>query len=266
MKYNVDHDYHIHSKLSSCSKDPEQTSERILQYAAENGFSEICVTDHYWDSAVVGASGWYRPQNFDHINKINPLPQAGEIKFLFGCETEMDKFMTLGIPSSRFSDFDFVVIPTTHLHMTGFTISDEDAKSNEKRAELWVKRLDAVINMDLPFHKVGIAHLACSLINHKSRKNYIETMSLIPDEEMKRLFTELAKVGCGIELNQDDMSFSNEEADIVLRPFRIAKDCGCKFYLGSDAHHPTAFEKSKEIFERAVMLLDLSEKDRFRIG
>jgi len=35
MKFKVDHDYHIHSFLSSCSHDPEQTPERILAYAKE---------------------------------------------------------------------------------------------------------------------------------------------------------------------------------------------------------------------------------------
>ena len=36
MKYIYDHDLHIHSKISACSNDPEQTCERILQYAKEN--------------------------------------------------------------------------------------------------------------------------------------------------------------------------------------------------------------------------------------
>lgn len=49
MKFKVDHDLHIHSHLSSCSRDPEQTPERILQYAKENGFKTVCLTDHYWD-------------------------------------------------------------------------------------------------------------------------------------------------------------------------------------------------------------------------
>ena len=40
-----------------------------------------------------------------------------------------------------------------------------------------------------------------------------------------------------------------QHAGLFLRPFRIAKECGCKFYLGSDAHHPKSFENSKKIFE-----------------
>ena len=33
MGYSFDHNLHIHSQISSCSNHPEQTTERILQYA-----------------------------------------------------------------------------------------------------------------------------------------------------------------------------------------------------------------------------------------
>ena len=49
MRFPVDHDYHIHSKLSSCSKDPEQSTAHILEYAKEHGYRQICLTDHFWD-------------------------------------------------------------------------------------------------------------------------------------------------------------------------------------------------------------------------
>jgi len=62
MKYIVDNDLHIHSYLSSCSDDPEQTPEAILSHAKKYGLKTICLTDHFWDSAVPGASEWYAPQ------------------------------------------------------------------------------------------------------------------------------------------------------------------------------------------------------------
>lgn len=52
MRYVVDHDLHIHSRLSSCSRDPEQTCENILEYAKANDFKQVCLTDHFWDMAV----------------------------------------------------------------------------------------------------------------------------------------------------------------------------------------------------------------------
>ena len=266
MKFTYDHDYHIHSFLSSCSEDPQQTKYNILEYAKNNGLKSISITDHYWDSEVSGASKWYAPQNFDHISQVKPLPEAEGIEFLFGCETDMDKFLTVGLPEWRFDDFDFVIIPTTHLHMKNFTITAEDQASNERIAELWVERFDRLLDMDLPFHKIGIAHLACSLINRRSREDYLATLRLISDSDMEKVFTKAARVGCGIELNQDDMKFSDAEADDVLRMFRIAKKCGCKFYLGSDAHGLKAFARTKEIFERAIDLLGLTEDDKFHIG
>ena len=117
MRYRIDHDYHIHSSLSTCSNDPLQTKERILRYAEEYGLHTVCLTNHYWDSEVDGCSEWYFNQNFEHVSKALPLPQSEKVKFLFGCETEMDKFMRLGMPLKRFDDFEFVILPTTHMHI-----------------------------------------------------------------------------------------------------------------------------------------------------
>ena len=264
-KYKIDHDYHIHSYLSSCSRDDEQTTARMLKYAKENSFSSICITDHYWDSAVEGVSNWYAPQNFEHISKSLPLPYDKDVKFLFGCECEMDKNMRLGMPESRFEDFDFVIIPTTHMHMKNFTVSEADMGNAPRCAELWVERLDALLSMALPFGKIGIAHLSCNLLNPKSREEALKTLDLIPNYEMERLFSKAASLGVGIELNKYDMMFEDSEADTILRPFKIAKHMGCKFYLGTDAHHPDFFDGAVEVFERAVTMLGLTENDKFYI-
>lgn len=267
MKYKIDHDYHIHSYLSSCSNDPRQTGESILQYAKNMGLDSICITDHYWDSSVPGASKWYQPQNFDHISQSKPLPKADGINFMFGCETDMDRFMTVGCPESRYDDFSFIIVPTTHLHMTGFTISEEDASDMSRRAKLWVERMDALLDSPLPFGKIGIAHPATCLINwrNRSKKEYFETLNMIPSDEMERVFAKAAERGCGIELNGADMCIAGTEVEAYLRPFRIAKSCGCKFYLGSDAHTVAECDRYFEGFEISIDLLGLEEKDKFHI-
>lgn len=266
MRFIIDHDYHIHSRLSTCSKDPEQTAERILRYAKENRLRRVCVTDHFWDEKVGGASAWYEPQNFAHISSIRPLPKAEGVEFLFGCETDMDMNFRLGISPERFDEFDFIIIPTTHLQMVGFTISESDAQSNERRAALWVERMDRLLEQKLPFEKIGIAHSVCPLIRPKSREEYLEVLDLIPEDDAKRVYKRAAALGCGIEINYGDMCFKDEEAQRVLRLFYIAKDCGCKFYLGSDAHHPGTFDNVGRVFSRAIEMLALKERDKFRIG
>ena len=263
MEYRIDHDLHIHSNLSTCSRSPEQTPERIAQYALDTGLKTICLTDHFWDERVPGASEWYAKQGFSHICSSRPLPQPEGVRFLFGCETDMDKNLALGISRERMDRMDFIIIATTHFHMK-FALTDREQESASGRVSAWLRRLDAVLNMDLPFHKVGLAHLACPLI-HKERDLYLQILADLPEAEMTELFKRAAKCGVGIELNASDIVAAAGAEDIVLRPFRIAKACGCKFYCGSDAHKPEDFLPKQEAFHRAVKLLSLTEKDKFII-
>ena len=261
--FPIDHDLHIHTQLSSCSRDPEQTTERILRYAKENGFRQVAVTDHFWDGAVEGASDWYRPQDFSHISEALPLPQCDGVRFYFGCETEMDKNFRLGIAPETIDKFDFVVIPTTHLHMRGFTIAEEDDPL-PRRAKVYVERFEKLLSMDLPFCKIGIAHLTCYLIAKKpSYATHIELIDMIPDATFYDLFRETAKVGAGVELNFPLSSYDEEQRERVLRPYRIALDCGCRFYFGSDAHHPDALDRAPANFASIANALGLTAADRF---
>ena len=263
MRYVYDHDLHIHSRLSLCSGDPEETNERILQYARDNRLSTICLTDHFWDETIPlsADSEFYRIQNLAHVKAALPLPQTEGIRFLFGCETEMDRFMTVGVSKERLDEFAFIIVPTTHFHMVGHTIPAEIVSPADK-ADFWLKKLNALLDCDLPFHKIGIAHLVCGLID-RNRQTFLDTIDAIDRDGMYKAFRRAVACGVGIELNADDMKCTDAETDIVLRPFRIAREVGCSFYMGSDAHHPKALDEAKAIFERAIDRLELSEEEKF---
>ena len=258
MRYCFDNDLHIHSHLSLCSNDPHQTTDAMLQYALDNNLKTICITDHYWDENVPGPSNWYARQDYAHIAQSLPLPQADGVRFLFGCETDLRADMTLGVSPAVFDRFDFIIIPTTHLHMGGFTCrGDEDA---EERAKLWISRFDGVLDMELPFHKVGIAHLTCDLMY---RHHSLETLSYLSEKDYAPLFRKAAERGVGIELNFSAASLTEESKDIVLLPYRVAKAEGCKFYFGSDAHHAKELAAEKKNAETIIDLLGLEESDKF---
>ena len=139
----------------------------------------------------------------------------------------------------------------------------------EAHARLWVERMDALLGMELPFRKVGVAHLACALLA-KGVESGFDTINqardavldLIPDSEYERVFKKAAELGVGIELNYYDIRKATES---TWRPFRIAKAQGCKFYLGSDAHHPKDLDPAIEGFKKAVDVLGLNEDDKFII-
>ncbi|MCQ2462694.1 MAG: PHP domain-containing protein [Clostridia bacterium] len=258
MRYCFDNDLHIHSCLSLCSGDSLQTPDTILKYALDNGLKTICLTDHYWDETVPGASDWYAVQNYGHIAQSLPLPQTDGVRFLFGCETELREDMTLGISPVRYDSFDFIIIPTTHLHMNGFTCRGDEVAA--ERARLWIKRFDSVLDMPLPFHKVGIAHLTCELMYPG---HYLETLGCLTEDDYAPLFHKAAERGAGIELNFPVSTLNDENRELILRPYRVAKEQGCKFYFGSDAHHPQELEAEKQNAETIIDLLALEEKDKF---
>ncbi len=266
MKFAIDHDFHIHSRLSICSDDPGQTPEAILAYARKNGLKKICLTDHLWDSTVCSFSGdhFYAIQNIPYIRQNLPLPQAPDVEFFFGCETEFDKNMRVGLTRENFDQFDFVIIPTTHTHMLGLTI-DETDNTEERRAALYIQRLDALLDQDLPFEKIGIAHLTCCFVGVGNAKDsQRRVLNAIPDAELYRVFGRIAKAGAGFELNEDIFQYNEEELAAQLRYYRIAKECGCKFYLGSDAHTRRGLERAPAVFERILELTGLEESDKFR--
>ena len=177
----------------------------------------------------------------------------------------MDRDMILGISPERCDSFDFINIAISHLHFPGLTADESDYASEERIADLWVRRLDAVLSMDIPFYKVGIAHMTCILLPSNTNADEAKIIDMIPDSVFSELFECAAGLGVGIELNTDAFTPSDEKMEHMLRPYRIAKDCHCRFYLGSDAHSRDEFCGDKRAFKRAVSLLGLTDADRYRI-
>ncbi len=263
MKFIIDHDYHIHTYLSWCSGDESQTPENIIKYAEKNGLKEVVITDHFWDkrASEVKDFPWYEKQDLEHIKRNLPLPKSDKVKIYFGGETDMDKALNLGADKNTFDTLDFLIIPTTHLHMAGFTI-DEGA-TKEDRAEAYFTRLDRVLDLDLPFNKVGIAHLTCPLICQGEIEEHLQVLDLVSDEVFFELFSKIKQKGAGVELNFKIANYEGENLTRVLRPYKIAKEVGCKFYLGSDSHNKEHLKVAKANFEKIIDALSLTEEDKF---
>ena len=272
MRYIIDHDLHIHTCLSRCAQDFHQRPDRILEYGLENGLHTLCITDHFWDERVPGVKfgseecgsiNAYATQTYDHIRMVLPLPRHEGVRYLFGCETDMDLNYRIGVSPQVAKELDFIIVPTTHLHMRNFSYNEKTDNTHKRRAELWVERFQAVLDSGLPLRKVGIPHLTTALFAvNKSWEGVAEALPLITDDQMKHLFGQAAKAGVGIELNFEPFKVE-KIMDIVLRPYRIAIECGCKFYLGSDAHTVGMLQNAMADFNRMIDLLDLTEDQKY---
>lgn len=259
MRYIVDHDFHIHSTVSLCCHDENQTPQAILDYAVKNGYSQICLTNHFFDEKVNSRAEWNDAHYYEKLESVLPLPQSDDVQFLFGCETDLDYDNVLGVSAERIDCFDFIIVATTHLHLSGNTVP-EKLITPEQAAYHWINKFESLLKKDLPWGKIGIAHLTCG---HILKDRTADVIALLPDEKLYSIFQNCAQKGLGIELNMKTLAMTDEQKKIFLRPYFIAKDCGCKYYLGSDSHKRIALDEAKQNFEGIISDLALEEKDKF---
>ena len=264
MPFTIDHDLHCHTGLSFCSGDDQQTPRALLDHAKKRGYTVQCVTDHLWDSLVPGPSNWYAPQNVDHVRQSLPLPQDDRVRMVFGCETEYCGHGKLGLHPSHFDLFDFIVIPPNHFHMKDF-VRPSSVDTEQKAADLLVERLEELSEMDLPWRKVGIAHMVCGLIF--SEGDQTKVYDQVDEARFRAVMRRFAGLGAGIEINLSSFGDAwQDRADSYLRLYRLAKDEGCKFYLASDAHHNEELDLVPLRAPAVVQALGLTETDQFHIA
>ncbi|MEG0766615.1 MAG: PHP domain-containing protein [Clostridia bacterium] len=258
--FSCGHDLHCHSLLSSCCEDARMTASAIVSHAATSGYDTVCITDHLWDNDVVGASDWYAPQDIAHVRQSLPLPAPEGVRVLFGCETEYCGGQKLALARPHFDLFDFVVIPVNHMHMRGL-VRPMEVDTEEKMAVLFVERLESLLQLDLPFRKIGVAHLTCSLT---FREGDIKKVFRAMDKtRLHRVFHTLAERGTGIELNAYDFLAWETDPDTYLRLYRIAKEEGCTFYCASDAHDIEALDNVAAVLPAVACALSLRDADQY---
>ncbi len=232
-------DLHVHTALSSCAV-PQAIPARYFELCAAQGITTVGFADHFWDAGVPGASNWYRNQGFEHVNSLRrQLPADTEgVRVRFGCETEYCGHGKIGITPQTAKRFDFVLVPVTHFHMKGFTVPADLSDPRDYRRLMLEYFLD-VVEMDIA---TGIAHPFYP-VNYAGVQEVLQGIS---DADYTRCFTRAAEKGVAIELNpcilRRSMALDTDGFPLEFkRIYRIAKDCGCRFYAGSDAHEPRKF-------------------------
>ena len=260
MKYLLDQDLHIHTQLSPCSSNPEQNPDSILRYGEKYGLRDIVLTDHFWDETVPGCIGW---QGYAHISKWLPLPQGKTTRLHLGCEADMNRANVLGLSRATADKLEFIAVAINHLH---FQMKPEERYGVDWYAEQFLLRWKTVLDSDLPFHKMGLAHPTFRGIagNMPDPRDHLDVLEAIPDAAWLDMFARTEKLGMGIELNAKNNEYSEDDFERVLRVFRLAAEAGCHFYGATDSHHPAHLAPRHENCLKLIDALGLTEDQKFR--
>ncbi len=230
------YDLHVHTKLSSCAK-PEAIAADYIARAKEMGLTAIAFTDHMWDSAVPGASNWYKPQDYAHICELKAeLPAADpSLKILFGCECECDKYGVVGISEEVAAQLDILLVPHSHTHMKDFTIPAALREDDAVHGRYLVEHFMHIINSPVAKYVTVIPH-PFAAVGCPTAQNVLNS---IPTSALEECCAAAKEKNIALEINTSCFAGMNEEQMrncAYLRLFEIARQAGCRFTIGSDAH------------------------------
>jgi histidinol phosphatase-like PHP family hydrolase len=260
---NINHDLHVHTYLSSCCKEKErQTPGAILSLADEMGVRTIGFADHLWANPALSPSDWYRPQDESQISRLRAdlATISTNICVLVGCEAETIAPGKFGITPQFAEKLEFVLLACSHFHMKGFVSQPEGSTPRDLADHM------------LKFFLSGVSSgFATSIAHPLLPFGYLDTfdaaVDTISDAELLDVFGVAYDHGVAIEITigfipcPPESSFS---IDTPIRFLSIAKQAGCMFTFGTDAHSPAAQRRLPEL-TRLTKAVGITEEDMLPI-
>ena len=242
----ITHDFHVHTNLSLCAK-PTAELDGYLKIAKEIGLTKIGISNHFWDAAVPGANEFYVPQDYEHVASLRDeirKADTPELRTYFGCECEYDPWRHGVACTEEVAErFEYMLVPNSHTHMM---MPKDCYHPYEKHAEFMLTAYEEILDCPVSRYVTAMAHpfeaVACPYDNEI-------LINLIPDDRYKRLFAKTAEKGIAYEINVSVFRGKRKDsvADAaVFRMYRLAKEEGCKFLFGSDAHDTSYYSSYKD--------------------
>ena len=257
----ITHDFHIHTHLSPCGKE-SATVENYVANAKKYGIKKLGFADHFWDSNLPALNDFYSTQGYEQLAKIKDdikkFDGDGGVKLYFGCECEYDyKNHDLAITEEIAEKFDYIIVPNSHTHMT---MPKDFYEPYDKHIEFMINSYTDILNSRFAKYITSIAH-PFSAVGCPYGANVLRDM--ISDDTYKRLFTMAAEKGIAIEACVFGLlKKPTNTVDVwnPLRPLKLAKECGCKFTFGSDAHD-NEYHETYHYADKVAEILGLTPDD-----
>ena len=225
----------------------------MLASLKSSGVAVAGIANHLWDKAVPGASAWYAPQDVDHVLQLKDEyaslsdEERKGIRLYFGCETEYVGQGRVSLKAENAKLFDYVLVSAHHFHMKNF-VRPLELEETEGICRLMKARFLECCNIEFAF---GIVH-PFMVLGYPGRID--EILKGFSDADFRTVYSYAAEKNKSVEINicalyQDVRLDSEGFPEEYLRMFTSARECGCRFHLGSDAHD--AERLAAERFDKA---------------
>lgn len=238
----LDHDLHVHTYYSPCARRedaagrPAATPQRYLERAPELGLHLLAFTDHFVeDPAAPGMVQFYKGSGLAILRDLRAelarLEPPEGLQILIGCETETLAPGAPAISRTLAEQLDFVLVPTTHYHLTG--VPQPNSFAPQDVAEHMLLMLESVVRLGWVD---AIAH------PFDERESLVGDLRRIYDAMDKSHLDDILSLAAendtALEVNGSAINSPNRPnyPAMYLPVVQRAKALGVLFTFGSDAH------------------------------
>ncbi len=263
-------DLHVHTNRSACAPRTTEVAS-YLPCCAEEGIRVVGISNHVYADEFMAPLGF--PQ-YDHVTHLSSLREdlraaeaASGIRFLLGCEIE--NISSVGHPNllpEESVGFDYVLVAASHILNQRHMYDGYDIDTADGLRALTVERFLAACDLSYPV-PMAICHPLYPICSPFQA----EILDGISDGCLNECFSKAAERGIAMEIHaclyRQDTPLNDEGlSEHYLRLLAAAKSCGCKFYMGSDAHAPAAFVGVHDKLRRAAEIVGIGDSDLWEVA
>lgn len=244
----IDHDLHVHTILSSCCHDSFQTPRNIIEYYEHTDVRLVGFADHVWQNPAISPNEWFSDQGPVRLNAtIKAMKRLNSpIKILRGCEADTLGPGRCSITRKFAETLDYVILATNHFHFVDLVMQPEYPTPRgiaEHMAMMFLAGVDSGLATIIPhvFIPMGYGDL------------YDQSVAAISDQRFLNLFGRAAEKNIAIEITlaylppPEESPRHSWSLETPVRVLSLARDAGCKFTFGSDAHHFSCLRQLKQL-------------------
>jgi histidinol phosphatase-like PHP family hydrolase len=232
---SIDHDLHIHTYLSACCHDKgNQRPANIVAVAQTLGLKTIGFADHVWSNRQIEPSSWYRPQDERQIERLRHdlRSVSSPVRILVGCEADTVAPGRFSVTREFATTVDYVGLSCSHLHLKDLVQQPADNTPEAVGCllmDLFTSGIDSGVATLIvhPFFPFGFEAVFDRAIASLTDAQFLDAFGLAADRHVA------LEITISFIPPQPATPWS---IDTPIRVLTLAKQAGCRFTLGSDAH------------------------------
>lgn len=251
-------DLHLHTNLSFCAP-PTTVLDSYLPLCEQEGLKKIGITNHLYAAKGIA-------HTLQIKDEIEELRKTSPVQILMGIEAELFFGQERQLTKEDAVHFDYAMLAPSHIFNLFHEYKDFDLSTPDKIRQLIIDNFKRACLEDL-----GIPTAICHPLYPIAAPGQQEILDGMTDEMLGDCYTLAAEHGKSMEIHAclyRPSVYLDEEglSPSYIRMLSIARECGCKFHFGSDAHKPKDFVGVHSLLERAAERAGIREEDIWHVA